>query len=103
MLMHCDPANKRAATHRQGVCTKVSRFIYLATQASTNMCTDPALLSSCQSELSMSLHYSPPLLSLPLPRTLTVAKYEFFNAGGSVKDRIGLKMVEDAEINAEKN
>ena len=61
------------------------------------MCTDPALLSSCQSELSMSLHYSPPLLSLPLPRTLTVAKYEFFNAGGSVKDRIGLKMVEDAE------
>ena len=25
------------------------------------------------------------------------AKCEFFNAGGSVKDRIGLKMVEDAE------
>ena len=26
-----------------------------------------------------------------------MAKCEFFNAGGSVKDRIGLKMVEDAE------
>jgi cysteine synthase len=28
---------------------------------------------------------------------LIVAKCEFFNAGGSVKDRIGLRMVEDAE------
>ena len=27
----------------------------------------------------------------------TVGKCEFFNAGGSVKDRIGLRMVEDAE------
>jgi cystathionine beta-synthase len=26
-----------------------------------------------------------------------VAKCEFFNAGGSVKDRIGLRMVEEAE------
>lgn len=26
-----------------------------------------------------------------------VAKCEYFNAGGSVKDRIGLRMVEDAE------
>ena len=26
-----------------------------------------------------------------------MAKCEFFNAGGSVKDRIGLRMVEDAE------
>jgi cystathionine beta-synthase len=26
-----------------------------------------------------------------------VAKCEFFNAGGSVKDRIGKRMVEDAE------
>lgn len=25
------------------------------------------------------------------------AKCEFFNAGGSVKDRIGLRMIEDAE------
>ncbi len=32
----------------------------------------------------------------PLPSP-TVAKCEFFNAGGSVKDRIGLRMVEDAE------
>ena len=30
-------------------------------------------------------------------RTLSVAKCEFFNAGGSVKDRIALRMVEDAE------
>jgi len=30
-------------------------------------------------------------------RCLSVAKCEFFNAGGSVKDRIGLRMVEDAE------
>lgn len=28
---------------------------------------------------------------------LLVAKCEFFNAGGSVKDRISLRMVEDAE------
>ena len=28
---------------------------------------------------------------------IQVAKCEFFNAGGSVKDRIGLRMVEDAE------
>lgn len=28
---------------------------------------------------------------------LAVAKCEFFNAGGSVKDRIGLRMIEDAE------
>ena len=27
-----------------------------------------------------------------------VAKCEFFNAGGSVKDRIGYRMVEDAEL-----
>ena len=27
----------------------------------------------------------------------TVAKCEFFNAGGSVKDRIGLRMIEEAE------
>jgi cystathionine beta-synthase len=30
-------------------------------------------------------------------KNLSVAKCEFFNAGGSVKDRIGLRMVEDAE------
>lgn len=28
---------------------------------------------------------------------LKVAKCEFFNAGGSVKDRIGLRMIEEAE------
>lgn len=28
---------------------------------------------------------------------LSVAKCEFFNAGGSVKDRISLRMIEDAE------
>ena len=28
---------------------------------------------------------------------LAVAKCEFFNAGGSVKDRIGRRMIEDAE------
>lgn len=30
---------------------------------------------------------------------VSVAKCEYFNAGGSVKDRIGLRMVEDAEKN----
>lgn len=39
--------------------------------------------------------------SRALPRALTqactVAKCEFFNAGGSVKDRIGRRMIEDAE------
>ncbi len=32
-----------------------------------------------------------------LTSRVTVAKCEFFNAGGSVKDRIGKRMVEDAE------
>ena len=36
------------------------------------------------------------LIITPLP-LLIVAKCEFFNAGGSVKDRIALRMVEDAE------
>lgn len=36
----------------------------------------------------------PPLLIHPW---LPVAKCEFFNAGGSVKDRISLRMIEDAE------
>lgn len=46
----------------------------------------------------------PPFSTFPLPsRSLSssfliaVAKCEFFNAGGSVKDRIGRRMVEDAE------
>lgn len=30
-----------------------------------------------------------------------VAKCEFFNAGGSVKDRIGRRMVEDAEASGQ--
>ena len=30
-----------------------------------------------------------------------VAKCEYFNAGGSVKDRIALRMVEDAEKNGQ--
>ena len=29
--------------------------------------------------------------------SVTVVKCEFFNSGGSVKDRIGVRMVEDAE------
>ena len=37
-----------------------------------------------------------PLL-VQLNITFAVAKCEFFNAGGSVKDRIGLRMIEDAE------
>lgn len=32
-----------------------------------------------------------------MPLRLPVAKCEFFNAGGSVKDRISLRMIEDAE------
>ena len=38
-----------------------------------------------------------PNTCLPLPQTHTVAKCEFFNAGGSVKDRIGLRMILEAE------
>ena len=34
---------------------------------------------------------------LNLNFSISVVKCEFFNAGGSVKDRIGLRMVEDAE------
>ena len=32
-----------------------------------------------------------------LQQIITDGKCEFFNAGGSVKDRIGLRMMEDAE------
>ena len=32
-----------------------------------------------------------------LPHLTAVVKCEFFNAGGSVKDRIALRMIEDAE------
>lgn len=35
--------------------------------------------------------------SLPICDLFAVAKCEFFNAGGSVKDRISLRMIEDAE------
>lgn len=38
----------------------------------------------------------PPVVD-EIPPVVTVAKCEYFNAGGSVKDRIALKMVEDAE------
>ena len=36
-------------------------------------------------------------LSCSYKRHVAVGKCEFFNAGGSVKDRIGLRMMEDAE------
>ena len=41
--------------------------------------------------------YFSPLSEMRLVHFPTVAKCEYFNAGGSVKDRIGLRMVEDAE------
>ena len=44
--------------------------------------------------LAPPVHLSP---ALPSVRVLAVVKCEFFNAGGSVKDRIALRMVEDAE------
>ncbi len=31
------------------------------------------------------------------PTCISVAKCEYFNAGGSVKDRIGVRMIEEAE------
>ena len=42
-----------------------------------------------------SIPHLPPSLSHII--NISVAKCEFFNAGGSVKDRIALRMVEDAE------
>ena len=42
-------------------------------------------------------HHHPSPLSLSHIINISVAKCEFFNAGGSVKDRIALRMVEDAE------
>lgn len=38
-----------------------------------------------------------PAAPLHVPFSRAVAKCEFFNAGGSVKDRISLRMIEDAE------
>lgn len=37
------------------------------------------------------------LFLLVIPLWLPVAKCEFFNPGGSVKDRIAVRMIEDAE------
>lgn len=39
--------------------------------------------------------YAPP--AIPCALTFAVAKCEFFNTGGSIKDRIGWRMVVDAE------
>lgn len=36
-------------------------------------------------------------LTIHASRIISVAKCEYFNAGGSVKDRIGLRMIEEAE------
>ena len=47
--------------------------------------------------MSVRAHNDPSPSPSSLPLHTAVAKCEFFNAGGSVKDRIGLKMVEDAE------
>lgn len=41
----------------------------------------------CESQRVLSLTHA----------CFSVAKCEFFNAGGSVKDRISLRMIEDAE------
>uniref|UniRef100_A0A8C6THQ4 Cystathionine beta-synthase n=1 Tax=Neogobius melanostomus TaxID=47308 RepID=A0A8C6THQ4_9GOBI len=38
-----------------------------------------------------------PLIEISFSSVLLVAKCEFFNAGGSIKDRIAMRMVEDAE------
>ena len=41
--------------------------------------------------------FTPPPTPPPLYKPYSVAKCEFFNAGGSVKDRIGVRMVLEAE------
>ena len=38
------------------------------------------------------------VVNLSIPIVPTVAKCEFFNAAGSLKDRIGMRMIEDAEL-----
>ena len=49
--------------------------------------------ASCTLEKSVIINILYTKYFFPFP----VAKLEFFNAGGSVKDRIGLRMIEDAE------
>lgn len=50
-----------------------------------------------QCELSRIHKLCSDLSFLSMVSFFSVAKCEFFNAGGSVKDRIALRMVEDAE------
>lgn len=49
--------------------------------------------NACRNKCSKYFIYV--LVFLTIPHL--VAKCEFFNAGGSVKDRVALRMVEDAE------
>jgi cystathionine beta-synthase len=66
--------------------------------ASTGSSVPPAALDTITQQIGNT-----PLVRLNrLPRSLGIdatvyAKLEYFNAGGSVKDRIALRMVEEAE------
>lgn len=65
--------------------------------------TNPRLQATGSHESSLELIGQTPLVRLQkIPQSLGIeatvyAKCEFFNAGGSVKDRIALRMIEEAE------
>ncbi len=65
--------------------------------------TNPRLQAAGTHEYVLELIGQTPLVRLhKIPQSLGIeaavyAKCEFFNAGGSVKDRIALRMIEEAE------
>ncbi|XP_070771102.1 cystathionine beta-synthase b [Enoplosus armatus] len=120
------PGGHRLSANREQDCFKVEDESYADVTADQGNWIRPDLLSRCTwrlgAPISESPHSHPARTNAPsiLPNILekigqtplvrlnkipkefglkcdVLAKCEFFNAGGSVKDRIGLRMVEDAE------
>lgn len=64
----------------------------------TNPVTPPAVVESITQQIGNTplarLNKVPPRLGV---KATVYAKLEYFNAGGSVKDRIALRMIEEAE------
>lgn len=73
--------------------------VELVTMAST---TQPAIPPVALDSITQHIGNTPLVRLNRLPRSLGIdatvyAKLEYFNAGGSVKDRIALRMIEEAE------
>jgi cystathionine beta-synthase len=63
---------------------------------------DPACPPAAMESITQQIGNTPMVRLNSIPRSLGIeaavyAKLEYFNAGGSVKDRIALRMIEEAE------